>query len=1009
MDQLYRQTSGITGWLKNRCGLLVAMLLISATSFAQQPEGAATGTVLDENGAPVIGVVVTSATNQTAVTDGEGYFRLSPVAVGETLHFSTLGMTPQDVVFRGQPLVVTMVVDATSIEDVIVVGYGTVRKSDMTGAVAVLGDTKLKTVTTPRVEDMLNGKVPGVFVGSGTSQPGSTGVIIIRGKTSINASTNPLWVIDGVIMGTAAGDINPADIESMTVLKDAASTAIYGSQGSNGVIIVTTKKGRAGKATVSLSAKAGMNYMNEGNLKMMNGAQLYDLFNAFPNREAIGGWFTPDVRNRNFSWKDAISQTGVTQDYNISIRGGTDKLTAYASLGYYDETGTVKGFDYSRYSGRLNVDWKVFDWLTVKPSVSIARRDLDNQQLDPSVMYNYLPWNSAYNEDGTLVGRGNEATPAWVGSNGSSSLYNRQWNYSWDRFHEAIASFDFTVKITDWLAFESVNNYRMNTFRGFAYTDPRTLDNTQGGSIYNATNEASRYYFNHLLRFNKTFNEDHHVTAIAAYEWNSYYYDAFNTTKLGIPVGADNLALAATPSTTSGSVSDWAMQSYFLNATYAYQNRFFAQASVRRDGSSRFGEDNRYGTFFSVSGSWNIHEENFFENARNTVNQLKLRASYGSTGNLPGELYGNYDTYSLSASYAYNGENGALMSGLAGNKEMTWETTYTTNVGIDLSMWNSRLNVTLDVYDKATSGLLWSTPLPSVWGVTSVWRNVGNVNNKGIEISIDGDVIRNENWRWNIGANFGSNKNKVVELFGGMTERIASGDSNIAGSADKLWKVGYDMDTWYLPEWAGVDPTDGTPQWYTNDENGREITKSMNNAKPVMLGKYTPKFYGGFNTTLNWKFLDLNAVFSYSYGGKIFNYARVQNDSDGVYLDTNQMALQKGWSRWEKPGDIATHPEPRLGGNNGSNGTSSRFLENASYLKLKNLTLGANIPLESKVISALRVYVSGENLFTITKYSGTDPEIPVDDQGTGNYKISGTGRALYPGVTRVMFGVNLTF
>lgn len=992
-------------------GLLAVLSLCWQTGFAQ-PRGIA-GTVVNESdGTPVAGaLILVKGTSTAATTDAAGRFNVQ-AAADAVLTVSSFGLVSQDVAVEGRTnLIVSMAADATALEEVVVVGYGTVRKTDMTGAVSVLSDTKLKTVTTPRVEDMLSGKSPGVYVGSGTSQPGSTGVIIIRGKTSVNSSTNPLWVVDGVIMGTAAGDINTADIESMTVLKDAASTAIYGSQGSNGVIIVSTKKGRSGKAVVNFSAKAGMNVMDMGNLEMMNGAELYDYFNSMSNKN-FGSWFTEDLKKRNFNWKDHVSQTGYTQDYSVSVRGGNEKLRTYASLGYYNETGTVKGYEYERFSGRFNADWKVFKWLTVKPAISIARRNLDNRQHSASYIYSSLPWNAAVNADGSIFGYGSEADQPWVAvSNTSYSyMYNMQWNYSWDRFHEISTNVDFSAKITDWLSFESVNNYRYNASRGFSYTDPRSLGQTNDGSIYNSASETDRFYFNHLLRFNKTFNDRHTVSAIAAYEWSDYYYDYFNTTKLGIPAEADNLALGVNPSTTTGGVSDYALQSFFVNANYSFDNRYFAQASIRRDGSSRFGEDKRYGTFFALSGSWNIHNEQFFESIRPTVNQLKLRASYGSTGNLPTELYGNYDIYSTNSQYSYNGGIGALISGRLGNKTMTWETTYTTNVGLDASLWNSRLNLSVDLYDKATSGLLWSTPLPSVWGVTSVYRNVGNVNNRGIEFSIDGDIIRTKDWRWNIGANIGANKNKIKSLYGGLTDMKGNSDINTAGAAEKRFRVGYDMDSWYLVEWAGVDPEDGQPQWYMNDEvNGREITKDISKAKQIIAGSYTPKFYGGFNTSVNWRFMDLSATFSYSYGGKIFNYSRVEYDSDGAYTDRNAMKLQKGWSRWEKPGDIATHPQPLVGGNNGAQNASTRYLEDGSYLKLRNLTLGATLPIKSSWLSEARVYVSGENLFTITKYSGTDPEIPVNDSVTGSMQVIGTGTAVYPGVKRFMFGVNLTF
>jgi TonB-linked SusC/RagA family outer membrane protein len=998
-----------------RCiiGCAVALFMSVLPDVASAQNRNVSGVVTDQQGEPLSGVVVTQqGTANVALTDATGKFSIS-VPAGATLDLSLMGYTATSIATEGRTTVnVTMQQDLTTIDDVVVVGYGTVKKSDMTGSVSVLGDTKLKTVTTPRVEDMLSGKAPGVFVGSGSGQPGSAGVIIIRGKTSINGSTDPLWVIDGVIVGTSAGDLNPADIESMTVLKDAASTAIYGSQGSNGVVIVSTKRGRVGKAIVNLSAKSGATFMNEGKLKMMDATQLYDLWNSYPNKESFATkpWWGESLKQRNFNWRDNLKQTGWVQDYALSIRGGSEKLKAYTSLNWYDETGTVKGYEYQRFTGRVNFDWQVYDWLTVKPAASISRRDVDDRRHSITAMYQNLPWNSPYNSDGSLVAKGVDADPEWVTqASNTSYMWNNQWNYTTDRAYEISGNFDFNVKITPWLTFESVNNYRSNTLRRVSYTDKRSIDNSDGGSLYNMSSETYRYYFNHLLRFNKTFNEKHAVTAIAAYEWNDYRYEWSEFTRYEIPPGGDNMGLTRKMGPGNGSISDWAMQSFFVNATYSYDNKYYAQASVRSDGSSRFGEYKRYGNFFSLSGSWNIHRENFFEPLSNIVNNLKLRASFGSTGNQPRELYDGYSLYVLDNNASYSDVSGAIMRSREGNKNMTWETTYTANLGVDLSMWNSRLNLSVDIYNKATSGMLWPTPLPSAWGVSSVYRNVGNVNNKGIEITIDGDVIRTKDWRWNIGANIGSNRNRVKELYGGLNETMASGEINLAGIASRILKIGYDQDTWYIAEWAGVNSETGAPQWYTNDANGRNITGKYSEAKRVTMGSYTPKIYGGFNTALSWKFIDLNAVFAFSAGGKIYNYSRQEYDSDGAYSDRNQMVLAKGWSRWEKPGDNATHPQARYNGNNSSNSISSRYLEDGSYLKLKSITLGANLPIKSKVISGVRVYVSGENLFTITKYSGVDPEIPVNDSSGFNRVVGTVGPGVYPGVKRVMFGANLTF
>ncbi len=990
---------------------MAAFLLCSSAAWAQEKMTVQVS-VTDTNGDPLPGATVLEVgTRNSTTADVNGKTTIS-VPANATLEVSFMGYTPQQVSVTGTTMNVQLEESGVLLDEVVMVGYGSVKKTDLTGAVAALNAKKLNTVTSPRVEDMLNGKAPGVFVGSGSGQPGSEGAIIIRGKTTVNGSTAPLWVVDGVIIGDAAGYLNPADIESMTVLKDAASTAIYGSQGSNGVIVVTTKKGIAGQPVVSVTAKAGASFLNPGNMDMMDGSELYDLYNSFPNK--TGGLFITDAWNeglkkRNFNWWDQVSQTGMTQDYNVSIRGGTEKVKVYASLGYYDETGAIKGYDYSKYSGRVNVEYQMYDWLTIKPSASLSRRDTYSQQHSVTSIYYNLPWDSPYKPDGSIFKTGADADPIWIGNVAATNyLYDLQWNYTATRAYEFMGNFDFNIKITDWLSFESVNNYRMGTYDYTYYADPRSIGGeSDKGSLRKYHTVYDRLYFNQLFRFNKTFNEVHHINGLVAYEWNEYNYDYMDATGASIPPGAEILSLAATPKTVAGSKSDWAVQSFFGNVNYAYENRYMFQGSLRRDGASNFGKNKQYGTFFSLSGAWNIHEEAFFEPVKAIVNSAKLRLSYGSTGNRPNSTYPSYTVYSLDKAYSYNGVTGALISGSAGNPDMTWETTYTLNGGLDVSLFDSRLNVSLDLYNKKTSGLLYRVLLPSVWGVSDVWRNVGEVDNKGIELTIGGDVIRTDDWRWNIEANLGSNKNKVVKLYGDIKEMNAAGELNLAGIATKILKPGYDMDTWYVPEWAGVNPTDGTPQWYTNKDGQRELTSVLAEAQNTTIGAYTPKFFGGFNTTLTWRFLDLNAVFSYSVGGKIFNYSRREYDSDGAYTDRNQMNLMDGWSRWEKPGDVATHPQARFGGNNDSNGVSSRYLEDGSYLKLKALTLGCNLPVRIPYVSGIRLYVSGENLLTFTGYSGVDPEVPIDADTRA--VVGNVGPGVYPGVRKIMFGVNVTF
>jgi len=426
---------------------------------------------------------------------------------------------------------------------------------------------------------------------------------------------------------------------------------------------------------------------------------------------------------------------------------------------------------------------------------------------------------------------------------------------------------------------------------------------------------------------------------------------------------------------------------------------------LRRDGASNFGQNARYGNFFSISGAWNIHKESFFK--ADYINNLKLRASYGSVGNRPTSLYPHLPLYSVGS--GYNENPGALISQI-GNPDLSWEKTFTTGIGLDVSFFN-RVNVTLDYYNKETSGLLYQVPLPGVIGVTSIWRNVGSVNNKGFEAAVNVDIVKTENWKWNVDANIGLNTNKVTSLYGAKQEIIVSDGSGVTGSASKLLKPGLDVDTWYLTEWAGVNPDDGKPQWYTTDAATGERVKTSSygdaSKNQVAAGAYTPSYFGGLTTTLNYKNFDFAATFSYSVGGKIYNYARAEFDSDGAYTDRNQMNLQNGWSRWEKPGDIATHPQAIYNNSSNSNKASTRFLEDGSYLKFRSVSLGYNLSIERLNISNLRIFVTGENLFTLTDFSGVDPEIPPSEQ-SGVRTITGVATSVYPQTRRFALGLNFT-
>lgn len=893
-------------------------------------------------------------------------------------------------------------------DEVVVVGYGVQKKESLTGAMSTLKENRLKDVTTPTVENMLNGKVSGVYVAPGSGQPGSNGAVQIRGRATLSGSTSPLWVIDGVIVGEDPGVLNPSDIENMTILKDAASTAIYGSQGANGVIIVTTKMGKSEKMKINASVKLGVSTMTNGKMEVMNGAELYDYYASFPNQEDIkfSRW-NPELRNANFDWGELASQAGFTQDYNISLSGGNEKMSSYFSLGYYSEEGTVKGYKYDRYSFRYRSNYKPFSWLTIKPNISGSMKNTDDSQYDYTAKYTMFPWDSPYDEDGNLVP---DRYSGWVDSSDLNYLNSISYgNHTTRKTYEFSGNFDFDIKITDWLTFTSVNNYRWTGYFQSTYTDPRTdsASGVQGRVEEEQTNNIQRYT-NQYLTFNKMFGK-HSVQALLAYEFMDTSAKVINAKGTGIVSGFEVLDATATPEEVGGNLTEWAKQSVFAKANYTYDNRYLAEVSLRRDGASNFGDDKKYGNFFSISAGWNINREKWFK--ADWVDVLKLRASYGSVGNIPYSKYPQYGLYSVSSNY--NGIPAILISQV-GNKDLTWEQTYTAGVGIDANFFNNRLRFVFDYYNKYTSNILYQVPVSGLTGITSRWQNVGEMRNSGIEITIGGDIIRTKDWLWSLDLNMGYNKNKLEKLYGDDPNMMIIGgggnDTSIAGAAEKVLKVGYSTDRYYLREWAGVDPKNGAPLWYKNDGSG-ETTSNYSEAKQVMTEATSPKLFGGFNTSLTWKNIDLNASFGFSLGGKIYNYSRQEYDSDGAYTDRNQMKLIDGWSRWEKEGDIATHPAASYGNKSNSNKASTRYLEDGDYLKLRSLSIGYNLNLSKYYIQNMRIYFTAENVFTLTGFSGIDPEVPAYyDETTGTYKSIGTaGANLYPSTRKFMFGINLTF
>ncbi len=947
-----------------------------------------TGTVINAKGETLPGVsVVESDTNNGTITNIDGEFVIQVKSSESVLNFSFIGFKSQQVQIAGRSEVkITLHEETTGLDEVVVVGYGMQKKSNLTGSVTNLDAESLKGITSPNVSNMLQGKVAGVFVAQASGQPGSAPKIRIRGKSTLSGSVDPLWVVDGIIQAEAP-QLNPEDIESTSILKDASATALYGSRAANGVILVTTHSAKKGTDRIDISAKTGITKLSLGNFGVMNNTEMTDYIKSFANGYADLDWFTKEAQARNTNWFNEGTKLGVVQDYGISFSGGNEKLRTYISGNIYDETGAVKGYDYTRYTGRMNIDYDIKPWLTLHPKLSFTYRDISDKQQDVGEMFLNMPYDTPRDDNGDIIDPSKSIS--WIGRDKSNSIYDLQWNYSEISELRMSPYFGFDIKLAEGLTFVSSNSFDYQHHNKMEYVDPQSISGrVDVGSVLEYNYKSMNRFANQLLRYQKTIGE-HYVTGLIAYEFNDYDKSTSKAQQKGIVSGTTILDGGSDMKLIEGTRSGYAFQSYLFNANYAYQDRYMAQFSFRRDGSSKFGKDSRYGNFYSLSAGWNVHNEKFFTLAN--VNMLKLRASYGALGNTPDNNYPSKELYSITNQY---NNVPVISANQLGNPDLTWEKTYSSNFALDTRLFD-RFDLSLEYYIKDTKDLLYYVTLPSTSGFEGYWENIGAVKNKGFEAVLGVDIIKSKNdgFEWHIDANIGLNRNKITELY--ENKDIISGN--------KVRSIGEDIDTWYMRKWMGVNTEDGKPQWEIIDKEGEStLTANYNKASLQKVGTSTPDFFGGINSTMTYKNLSLLMNFDYVSGISVYHDARELYDNDGAYPTFNSMSLAKGWTRWEKAGDIATHPKAYNGGNNTSNKTSSRYLEDGSYIRLRNITLNYRLSKINAIdfIENMSLYVSAENLITITNYSGIDPEVGEDGIGnTSNYAIP----------RRFMFGVNITF
>jgi len=974
-------------------GDLVIITPVAPTlpSDIKQEDKVIKGKIVDINGDPLPGAAIYLKEDNTVgtITDVEGRYELKIPATAQTIVFAFIGMTNEEVVFAGQENIdITLLSAFEEMDEVVVVGYGIQKKSNLTGSVANLDTEDLKTITSPNVGNLLQGKAAGVYVSQASGRPGAAPTIRIRGKSTLSGSVDPLWVVDGVIQAEAP-QLNPEDIESTSILKDASATALYGSRAANGVILVTTKTAKQGTDNINVAVKTGVTQLSLGNFSVMNNTEMTNYIKSFGNGYADLDWFTEEAQTRNTDWFDEGTQLGVVQDYGISFSGGNEKLRTYISGNVYDETGAVKGYDYTRYTGRMNIDYDVKPWLTLHPKMSFAYRDIMDKQQGVSEMFLNMPYDRPRNDDGNIIDP-TDPESGWIGRDKSNSIYNLQWNYTEKTELRLSPYMGFDIKIAEGLTFVSSNSFDYQHHNSMSYVDPQsTIGRNDVGSVSNYHWKSLNRFSNQLLRYTKGIGE-HYLTALVAYEFNDYEWSTTSAKRKGIVSGSEILDAGSEMQAIEGSKAGYAFKSYLFNANYSYGSRYMAQFSFRRDGSSKFGKDSQFGNFYSFSGGWNIHNEAFFD--VDNINVLKFRASYGALGNTPSDYHPSKELYSVTNQY---NSVPSISAKQLGNDDLTWEKTYSTNLAVDLRMFN-RFDLSMEYYVKDTKDLLYRVALPSTSGFDYYWENIGSVKNKGFEVVLGADVIKSgaDGFNWHIDANIGFNTNEITELF--------EGSDIITGN--KIRSVGDDMDTWYLRKWTGVNPEDGLPQWEAIDEDGNvSLTSDYNKAALQKVGASTPDFFGGLNSTMSYKNLSLLMNLDFVSGIDVYHASRELYDNDGAYSTFNAMSLADGWSRWEKPGDIATHPQPFNGGNSLSNKTSSRYMEDGSYLRLRNITLNYSLNGIKNVefLKNVSVYASAENLVTFTDYTGIDPEIGEDGsaEAYGDYAIP----------KRFMFGVSVTF
>ncbi|MBP5637800.1 MAG: SusC/RagA family TonB-linked outer membrane protein [Bacteroidales bacterium] len=968
---------------------VAAMLMLSLTAFAQKHQ--VSGKVIDAStGEPVIGAGVVISSGGGVVTDYDGNYILQ-ASDDDVLTFTSIGFESVSEKVDGRRVIdVNLQPDSKMLEEVVVLGFTTQKKAELTSSVVSVSGEKLTDITTPDVGNMLQGKVAGVMVMNSSGQPGSGADIRIRGTGSISAGAGPLYVVDGV----AGGSFNPNDIETLTVLKDASATALYGAAAAGGVIVITTKGAKTDKATVDFKASVGIKRALRGRFKAMDSYEYYDFLSMVYGNKVNKHAPTEDrLENMNFNWVDNCFKTGVVQNYYASVSGKSGKVSYYASLDHYDEQGSLLGTAYKRNAARINLSAPITDRLTMNVRVNYQNDHADGELWSTrEACYVMIPFDVPYrktadgydyNDPLYISSKSRPDGGTWYSEVNYNVFHNQKYNFNKSHSQNLVGDLQLIWNVTDWLTITSTNRYDSSNSFSEVYYDPRTADGSPNGELTNSEGEWNGWGTTNLAKFHKTFGAAHDVNAVVGWEYGEGYSRQSCIIGSGMPAGQRSMSNCPTVMTDPNSHSydynsrTWALLS---QAQYSYQGKYIVTASLRYDESYKFGPDARGGFFPGVSGAWVMSSENFMKNYPQ-ITFLKLRAGYGKTGNDNIPAFKYQDLFSLSAQY--NGSAAAFVQQQA-NWSLGWEEAYMASLGVDATIKNN-VNITLDFYNTLNDKLLLERQTPPSSGFFARMENIGKVRNMGVEFAVDGTIMKMGDLVWYGGLNLGANQNRVVLL--PEHEPIEDQKQKVS----QLITEGRDIYSWYMPKWYGVDENTGRPLWekIVTDDDGKETieyTDIYGDATKQIVGSASPWFSGGLNTSLAWKNFTLSATGSFVVGNKIFNLTRQTIlDTDGAKPGYNQQSFDNGlgWIRWQK-GDPdgtnwkATHPRALDGGNSQANEVSSRYLEDGSFFRVRNITLSYDLPQRSLArtkLSSARVYLSADNILTLTRFSGMDPEV----------------------------------